>query len=83
MQHTTKHPLDLPVGWGIPQRGLIIFLFLGLIVPLRLGAQTGLDPAYTFEHSASYVQDKNFYLFTLIEKLPQVKTLLERDPVLS
>ena len=83
MQHTTKHPWGLPVGWGFPQRGLIVFLFLGLIAPLRLGAQTGMDPAYTFEHSASYVQDKNFYLFTLIEKLPQVKTLLERDPVLS
>lgn len=45
-------------------------------------SQEGLDPHYAFLTSGNYVQDKNFYLFTLIEQVPAAKATLEQDPTL-
>ncbi|MEN7551306.1 YdcF family protein [Rapidithrix thailandica] len=40
------------------------------------------DPGYKKRQSSSLVQDKNFYLLTLFQKIPEVKTLLTEDKVL-
>ncbi len=41
------------------------------------------DKNYTFQFSGSYVQDRNFYLFTLMQGLSNVNSELEKDIVLS
>jgi len=57
-----------------------LFCLLGFF---PLSAQKGFDASYHLLHSASYVQDKNFYLFTVLEKLPEVKALLINDAELA
>ncbi len=57
-----------------------LFCLLGF---LPLSAQKGFDASYHLLHSSSYVQDKNFYLFTVLEKLPEVKALLTNDAELA
>lgn len=62
-----------------------VFLF-GFIILIGLNAkaqQKGFDPAYHFKHSASLVQDKNFYLLTLIEQTPEVNKIIEADNTLA
>lgn len=46
-------------------------------------SQKGFDSNNKLLHSDSYVQDKNFYLFTLIERLPEVKKVIENDQSLQ
>jgi len=41
------------------------------------------DPACPLLQSGSFVQDKNFYWFTLIEKLPAIKSIFEQDAELA
>lgn len=41
------------------------------------------DPHYSFFSGASAVQDRNFYLFTLMEKMPAVRKLVVQDPYLQ
>lgn len=41
------------------------------------------DPHYSFFSGASAVQDRNFYLFTLIEKMPAVRKVIVQDPYLQ
>lgn len=60
----------------------ILFTLLLLLSFGISWSQKGFDPGYKLLHSDSYVQDKNFYLFTLIEKLPEVKTVFEQDETL-
>lgn len=33
----------------------------------------GFNPNYTYEHSNSIVQDKNFYLLTVMQQIPEIK----------
>lgn len=55
-------------------------LSLYLFLTFALAAQ---NPKYQFLHSGSFVQDKNFYLFTLVEQLPAVQKVLAGDEILS
>ena len=41
------------------------------------------DPKYSLVKAESYVQSKNYYLLTLLERLPDVSKLLSNDPELS
>ncbi|MBV7530560.1 YdcF family protein [Chitinophaga sp. sic0106] len=41
------------------------------------------DPHYTFFSGANAVQDRNFYLFTLIEKMPAVRKVIVQDAYLQ
>ena len=57
-----------------------LFCLLGFF---PLSAQKGFDASYHLLHSSSYLQDKNFYLFTVLEKLPEVNKLLANDAELA
>ena len=61
---------------------LIVFCWLFLLCSQGFG-QNGFDPNYRLLHSSSYIQDKNFYLFTLLEKVPSAKLTIEKDEVLQ
>lgn len=61
---------------------LSIFLF-ALVLTGSMVAQSDFDPTYQRLRSGSFVQDKNFYLFTLIEQLPQVKEAMASDKILA
>lgn len=50
---------------------------------LQSNSQTPFNPAYRLLSSGSYVQDKNFYLLTLIQELPEVKAAIESDKLLK
>lgn len=39
----------------------------------------GFDPEYQFVRSGSFVQDKNFYLFSLFQKAPEINAALSQD----
>ncbi|WP_143306320.1 YdcF family protein [Chitinophaga vietnamensis] len=58
---------------------LIILLMMGLSVQAQLSYP---DPHYNFLHSASVVQDRNFYLFTLLEQMPGVAAAVAKAPAL-
>lgn len=65
-------------------RSISIVLVLLFFLPGFSKAQkTGFDLSYHFLKSGNIVQDQDFYFFTLMEKLPPVRQLLSRDPVLS
>lgn len=57
---------------------VVILLFLGV----KVNAQT-FDSAYKPLQSNSIIQDRNFYFFTLMEKLPEVNTALNKHPELN
>lgn len=62
-----------------------VFLF-GFIILIGLNVkaqQKGFNSAYQFKHSASLVQDKNFYLLTLIEQTPEINKIIKADNVMS
>jgi len=46
-------------------------------------SQEGPQRSYRPIQGNTYTQSKNVYLFTLLEELPELKLLLEADPVLS
>lgn len=54
-----------------------------LFSKISLIAQNGFDPTYKLLHTHSYIQDKNFYLFTLLETVPAAKTVIEKDETLQ
>ena len=60
---------------------LYLWLFLFFIMPVY--GQKNFDPSYTFVRSGSFVQDKNYYLLTLMEEIPEVNELLTADKVLK
>jgi len=59
---------------------VFIFLFPTLQMPAQL---VGLNPHYKLIAGKSYVQSKNYYLLTLLETLPDVKTLVQTDSVFA
>ena len=61
---------------------LIVFCWLFLLCSQGFG-QNGFDPNYRLLHSSSYIQDKNFYLLTLLEKVPSARLTIEKDEVLQ
>ncbi|MDO6430427.1 YdcF family protein [Flavitalea sp. BT771] len=62
-------------------RLLLLVLFH---LPQATFAQKQLpDPHYKLVTAGSYVQSKNYYLLTLFQQLPEVSTILKKDPVLK
>jgi hypothetical protein len=63
---------------------LRLFLFVLLTTPHFGFAQNKLpDPHYRLVSGDSYVQSKNYYLLTLFQQLPEVRTMLAKDPLLT
>jgi hypothetical protein len=56
-----------------------LFAALWILASLDLSAQTGWDRHYVPLKSGSWMQDKDFYLFTLMEQ-PAVKAALQQEP---
>jgi hypothetical protein len=48
-----------------------------------LEVNVDFDKNYSFLESGSFVQDRNFYLLTLMQELSNVQVILERDTVLN
>lgn len=61
---------------------IITFLLLGCHF-LSRAQHTQKLPVYTPLSSPSKIQDKNFYLLTLFQEIPTVRTLLEKDATLQ
>ena len=59
---------------------LAFLVFIPFITPAP--GQNSFDASYQSLRSGSFVQDKNFYLFTLLENLPQVNKAWKEDPEL-
>lgn len=58
--------------------------FLLLLISFSgFSQQTGPQANYKLIKADSYVQTKNYYLLTLFDQLPEVKTLLKNDKVLA
>lgn len=64
-----------------------LFAFICSLLMLALAnaglKAQGYDRNYKFLHSANLVVDKNFYLLTVIDKTPEIKTLLANNQVLK
>lgn len=58
----------------------IIALLMCLVATAQ---QKEFDRLYHFKHSSSFVQDKNFYLLTVIEQTPEVSKILNADNALA
>lgn len=56
-----------------------------ILASFQLLAQSDRTPRqdYQFLIGSSFVQSKNWYLLTLFEQVPEVRTLLEKDPQLA
>lgn len=62
---------------------VLLFFFFGVSLSSNVFAQGfSPDPTYNMVKGESYVAAKNYYLLTLCDALPQVKSLLSTDPVL-
>jgi hypothetical protein len=66
---------------NIPMK--VAFCVLFFTLSISLSAQSTFDPSCKLLTSGSYVQDKNFYLLTVLTKVPEVRKLLSNDQVLS
>lgn len=62
---------------------LLAVWFLACLMSGGLSAQSDFDPTYQRLQSGSFVQDKNFYLFTVIGHLPEVQQALAQDEALT
>ena len=60
-----------------------VFSILLVTVLQTSAQQKDFNPAYQFKHTASVVQDKNFYLLTLIEQTPEINKIIKADNVMS
>ena len=60
----------------------IVFLILFSLWIQPVFSQSGFDSDYAFQQSGSFVQDKNFYIFTLFDQVSTVNKLLKEDPQL-
>ncbi|PSL45498.1 DUF218 domain-containing protein [Chitinophaga niastensis] len=58
---------------------LLSLFLLFIFLPSAKSQSAYLDPSYNFLTSTSFIQDKNFYFFTLLEKMPAVNRLLAKD----
>jgi hypothetical protein len=68
------------------QRKLSLFICcLGGLLPLLAQAQNqpSFDPAYQFVQSGNLVQDKNFYLLTLLEEEPALQKAISKNKTLE
>jgi len=58
-------------------------LLLFVILPTTYSQQVYPDPHYRFLSGPGPLQDRNFYLFTLLEQLPGLPSLLNKDSSLN
>lgn len=63
--------------------GIINILLLFIFLPAVYCQTSAPDPHYRFIAGPSLLQDRNFYLFTLMERLPGLPALLEKDSTLQ
>lgn len=64
-------------------KGFLFIFFLSLSIGLNSFSQNNSpNPNYQFVATKDFVQSKNYYLLTLLQQLPAVKILLEKDSVL-
>jgi len=61
---------------------LVLLSLMTLFLKHNVEAQ-GYNMNYKFMHSGNLVTDKNFYLLTVIDQTPEVKTALIKNPVLK
>ena len=61
----------------------IIVLWILTCIPGVLSAQAGFDPDYQLLRSGSYVQDKNFYLLTVLQQVPHVRDIIGQNAALG
>jgi len=66
-----------------PPMRLLFLLFFSSFLAIKGGAQPTFDPVYQPIRSGSYVQDKNFYLLSLMLEIPEIRETLARDETLS
>lgn len=62
---------------------LLVLLLITCLLPHINGQQVYPDPGYQLLNDKAFIQNRNFYLFTLLEKLPAVNRLLVKDTVMQ
>ncbi len=67
----------------MPSKFVSAVLCAGLLTTAGAGAATPPAGEYHSLASGSLIQDKDFYLLTLIERLPQVRSAVAADPALQ
>lgn len=67
------------------RRLFLSICLVGLLMPVLLQAQNEptFDPAYQFVQSGNLVQDKNFYLLTLLEEEPALQKAIRENRTLQ
>jgi hypothetical protein len=61
------------------KNGIITCLLLFVLLPFTYSQSLYPDPQYKFLTGPAVLQDRNFYLFTLLERLPGLPSLLKKD----
>lgn len=61
---------------------IALLLMAILVVPVGINAQ-GYNKSYKLIHSDDLVIDKNFYLLTVIDQTPEIKTIIANNTVLK
>jgi hypothetical protein len=64
-------------------KSALLFLLLPAVAAGPLPKQAPTEPAHTPVALAAPVQDKNFYLLSQIERTPDVREAVQRNPVLA
>jgi hypothetical protein len=59
-----------------------LIIFFTIVCSWAIAVQVP-DPKYSMVKGESYVQSKNYYLLTLLQKLPEVNKLISNDAELS
>lgn len=60
-----------------------LIIFICCCFSFANAQQKQFDPSYPYKTSNSRIQDKNFYLLTLFEQVPEVKTIIAADTLLQ
>ncbi|WP_212003707.1 YdcF family protein [Chitinophaga sp. HK235] len=58
-------------------------LWVWLFICLGIQTTTAQDPGYRLLNEKNVIQNRNFYLFTLLEQLPAVNRLLQQDTAMQ
>jgi len=63
-------------------RRVILCCLISITCAISFRASAQPDPTYKLVTGESYIQSKNYYLLTLFQSVPEVKALIEKDPIL-
>ena len=95
MSRTMAHTSDVRLRGFLFIFGILFMIYIlsscsGEGTPVTPGSQPSLctygkefNPQYSFVSSGSYVQDRNYYLLTLFQHLPEIRDSLNKDPGLQ